>query len=447
MKSYSLTEGNIGKTLVRFALPFMLANALQLLYGAVDLFVVGHYATTADVSAVSIGSQMMALISYLIIGFSTGATVLLGQYKGAGDDFGMARVTGTSILLFGIFAVLLTIPLLLLAPSVTTAMHTPLEAVAAAEQYMIICFWGIVFITGYNVVSGILRGMGDSKSPLLFVGIACIINIALDFLLVAGFQMGAKGAAAATITAQGGSFLFALYFLKRKGLGFSFGREYLKMEKDCTMRLLQLGIPLALQSVLVSASFLIITATINTMGVVASAAVGVVEKLIGLLMLPSSSISSAVAAMSAQNIGAGKKERARKCMWIGIAISLGIAVAASGIGWFRGEWLTRFFTGDGAVIEAAARYLKTYGLDCMLVAFVFIMNGYFTGAGHTMFTMMHSLVTTFAIRVPVTVAVGRMADTTLEAMGCAAPLSSLGSLIFCLLYLRRLDRKKEVFPK
>lgn len=447
MKSYSLTEGNIGKTLVRFALPFMLANALQLLYGAVDLFVVGHYATTADVSAVSIGSQMMAVISYLIIGFSTGATVLLGQYKGAGDDSGMARVTGTSILLFGIFAVLLTVPLLLLAPSVTTAMQTPVEAVAAAEQYMIICFWGIIFITGYNVVSGILRGLGDSKSPLLFVGIACIINIALDFLLVAGFQMGARGAAAATITAQAGSFLFALFFLKRKGMGFFFGREYLKMDKDCTMRLMQLGIPLALQSVLVSVSFLIITATINTMGVVASAAVGVVEKLIGLLMLPSSSISSAVAAMSAQNIGAGKKERARKCMWIGIAISLGIAVAASGMGWFKGEWLTQFFTRDGAVIEAAARYLKTYGLDCMLVAFVFIMNGYFTGAGHTMFTMMHSLITTFAIRVPVTVAVGRMADTTLEAMGCAAPLSSIGSLIFCLLYLRWLDRKKEVSQK
>lgn len=440
-KTLSLTEGNIWTALLKFSLPFMLANALQLLYGGVDLFVVGHYASTADTSAVSVGSQVMSLVSYVIIGFSTGATVLLGQYSGAGDEKRMREAVGNAAVLFTMFAVILTIPLFLCSGLIAEWMKTPQQAMEPTREYLMICTLGIIFITGYNVVSSILRGLGDSKSPLLFVAVACVVNIVLDFILVNGMHMGAAGAAVATITAQAVSFLFSLFYLGRKGIGFAFSKKDLRLKKDCCFRLIRVGMPLAMQSVLVSLSFLIITATINKMGVVASAAVGVDEKLINLLMLPSSSISSAVAAMTAQNIGAGRRDRAYRCMWIGIGISLCTAVLATSISWFRGEWLTQLFSGDSKVIAAAALYLKTYGLDCIMVAFVFIMNGYFTGTEHTMFTMLHSLATTLLIRIPVTVFVGSRDYATLELMGLAAPLSTLGSLVLCLLYLRRLKNK------
>lgn len=443
MENNRLTKGSVGKSLIKFAIPFMLANLLQILYGATDLFVVGHFATTGDVSAVSIGSQIMATITYTIVGLTTGVTVLLGQYTGAKEEKNMAKTLGNAISLFFILTVVITIPLVLSKNFIVSSMNTPTEAITATKHYLTICLSGTIFITGYNVVSSILRALGDSKTPLLFVAIACVINIVLDFVLVKFVNLGAMGAAIATVSAQGISFVFAIYYLYKRGLGFSFSKKYIKFEKFFVTKIIKIGFPIALQQALVSVSFLLITIVINKMGVVASASVGVVEKLIEFLMLPPIAMGSAVSVMVAQNIGAKKLDRAKKCMRLGIAFSLSISIILSIYCWFNGETLTVFFTKDKEVIKSAASYLKTYAIDCVMVSFIFNLNGYFSGSNHSMFTMVHSLISTFVLRIPLTMFFSQSANASLTLIGCASPLSSLASIIICLIYLTYINKRNN----
>ena len=305
-----LTEGPVGRALLRFALPFLLASFLQALYGAADLFVVGRFTGSAAVSAVAIGSQVMQTITGIILGVSMGGTVLIAHSVGAKDAQGAARAVGTVTVLFGLLAAALTPVMLLCARPAAALMETPAEAMDAAVRYLYICACGIPFIIGYNAVSGIFRGMGDSKTPVLFIALACAINIAADFILTGALDMGAGGAAIATVTAQGISFFASLLYMKKRGLGFPFGRKDIALDRAAAGSILKVGLPLAMQDALVNVSFLVITAIINTLGVVASAAVGVVERIIGFAMLPPGSFASAVATVTAQNMGAGKPERA-----------------------------------------------------------------------------------------------------------------------------------------
>ena len=286
-----------------FALPYMFSNLLQVFYGSADLFVVGQFGHTFDVSGVSIGSQTMALITNLVLGLTTGVTVLLGQYLGSKSYRDLSKTIGGAIVLFLIIALGLTFVMLSFNNEITLLMNTPKEAIEATKSYLSICSAGIIFIVGYNVVSSILRGLGDSKTPLLFVFIACMINIVVDFVLVGYFHMGAKGAAIATVSAQGFSFLFALVYLFKKGIGYSFYKEDICFSKYI-QKIMQIGFPLGLQSVLVNISFLIITIIANQMGLIASASLGVVEKLMGFLMLPAIALGSALASLIALNVGA-----------------------------------------------------------------------------------------------------------------------------------------------
>ena len=286
-----------------FALPYMFSNLLQVFYGSADLFVVGQFGHTFDVSGVSIGSQAMALITNLVLGLTTGVTVLLGQYLGSKSYRDLSKTIGGAIVLFLIIALGLTFVMLSFNNEITLLMNTPKEAIEATKSYLSICSAGIIFIVGYNVVSSILRGLGDSKTPLLFVFIACMINIVVDFVLVGYFHMGAKGAAIATVSAQGFSFLFALVYLCKNGIGYSFYKEDICFSKYI-QKIMQIGFPLGLQSVLVNISFLIITIIANQMGLIASASLGVVEKLMGFLMLPAIALGSALASLIALNVGA-----------------------------------------------------------------------------------------------------------------------------------------------
>lgn len=322
MKELDLTQGNVTKVLLQFAVPFLLANLLQALYGGADLFVVGQYDDAASVAAVAIGSQVMQTITGIILGLTTGTTVLTAIATGAKDDRQAAHTIGTSIWLFAAIGVLLTVVMTLAHSHLALLMHTPTEAMRDAEHYLLICSAGIPFIMGYNVVCGILRGLGDSKTPLYFVALACAINIVLDFLLVGGMGMRAAGAAVATISSQGVSFGVALWFLHRRGFRFEFTRCDVRPSSDISGRIVKLSAPIALQDSLVNVSFLLITAIVNQMGVVASASLGVVEKIIVFAMLPPMAVSSAVATMTAQNYGAGLVERMRRCLRSGIGLSM-----------------------------------------------------------------------------------------------------------------------------
>lgn len=443
MKELDLTQGSVPKVLLRFAMPFLIANVLQALYGGADLFVVGQYDDAASVAGVAIGSQVMQTITGIILGLTTGTTILIAMGTGTKDDRKVAATIGTSVYFFTVTGIILTLVMVLFHRPIAALMHTPEEAMADTLHYILICSAGIPFIMGYNVVCGILRGLGDSKSPLYFVGLACIINIGADFLLVGGFGMRAAGAAIATVLSQGISFLTALWFLHRRGFHFEFTRRDIRFHKDLSRRIVTLGAPIALQDALINVSFLIITVIVNQMGVIASASLGVVEKIIIFAMLPPTAMAAAVATMTAQNYGAGLIQRMSRCLYSGIGISLVFGVSVCVYSQFLPETLTGIFTNDPAVIEMAAGYLRGYSIDCVMVSFVFCINSYFSGQGNSWFPMIHSMIATFLFRIPLSYLCGQLDPTDLVLMGYAPPLSTIVSLLICFWYLRRNNRKLQ----
>ena len=438
-----LLKGSVVKALVIFAIPFLLAVLLQALYGAVDLWVVGKFATSAEVSAVATGSQAMNVITQAIVGLTTGSTVLIGQYFGAKRPEDISKTIGSAIRLFLIIAIVLTVVMALCVDKVVVGMNAPAEAVVGTRSYMFICFCGIFFIVGYNVVSSFFRGFGDSKTPLLFVLIACIVNIIVDIAFVKGLGMGAAGAAYATVLAQAISFGCSLIYLKKKGFPYERKKGDIKFDKEVLKRILRIGVPLAIQNGLVSLSFLFIMMIVNNQGVIASASVGVVEKIILFMFIPVIALSSSVSVMTAQNVGANQIERANKGLKYGILISFIFGALMCLASWINGEAITGIF-GSKDIAYTASLYLKSCSIDCMLVAIIFCMNGYFGGCGRSLFSMVHSLIATFGVRVPVTVAVSHMTDVTLFHTGLAAPFSSAVSVIMCLIYMVKLRKEQRL---
>lgn len=318
----TLTEGKVASTILKFAIPFLLASLLQALYGAADLLIVGQFSDTAGVSAVSTGSQVMQTITGVVLGLTTGGTILIGQYLGARKDKDVAKTIGSMISIFTLLSIILTIIMVDFSGQITSLMHAPEEAVIFTKEYILICSLGIPFIVGYNVVSGILRGLGNSKVPLYFVAIACVINIIADIVLVGVFNMGAAGAAIATISSQGISLILASVYISKSKFSTRFNKKYIRLKSVKTSNILKLGLPIAMQDGLINISFLLITVIMNNMGLIASAAVGVVEKIIVFSMLIPSSFGAAIAVMAAQNMGAGESERAKKSLYVGIGFSL-----------------------------------------------------------------------------------------------------------------------------
>ncbi len=436
MEELSLVSGNIKRTLLKFALPFLGASFLQFLYGATDLMIVGRFADAAGISAVSTGSQVMQAITSLVTGLATGGTVLIGQYVGARRREDVRASIGTMFSLFTLIAIVLTLISALCTNAVVALMRVPAEAVIPARQYLFLCSCGILFITGYNMVSAILRGLGDSRRPMYFILIATVVNIAGDLLLVGVFGMGAAGAAIATISAQALSLILSLLVLRRRDFPFDFKRASFRLHRGRCAKLVSLGAPVAVQNVLVTISFLIITAIVNAIGLNESAAVGVVERIITFAMLAPSAFMAALAAMTAQNMGAGRPDRAGLSLKYGILFCLlcegamFILLQLSPVLWMG------LFSPEPAVIAHGALYLRTYSFDCITVSFVFCLNGFYSGCGRTGFTMVNNLVSTFAVRVPVVFFVSRIAGATLLHIGIGAPAASAVQIVIQLIYYR-----------
>lgn len=435
-----LLIGRIGPALLKFAIPFMMASFLQALYGAVDLFVVGQYSGSAAVSAVSTGSQVMMTVTSVLMGISTGGTVLIAHRVGERANRRAAEAVGTLAVLFLIMAAVLTPLMLILTKPAVSLMSTPVEAVQDAEVYIRICSAGVPFIIGYNGVSAIFRGIGDSKTPVVFIVIACIANIVGDFLFVSMMQMGAAGAAIATIAAQALSFGASIAHIGRKGLSFPFSVRDIRLNRSDAASIMRVGLPLAFQESLVHISFLMITAIINSLGLVASAAVGIAEKVMGFAFLPAGAFSSAVATMSAQNLGAGDVLRAKRTWQYGMLYSFIFGVMVCLFAQLFPNVLPAVFSKDEAVIIAAGQYMRTYAIDCVRVSFVFNTNSYFSSYGKSLICFAHSMVATFLFRIPATYLFSKIAGDSLLPMGWAAPLASLASIIICLFYLQKLDR-------
>lgn len=438
----NFTTGAIMPKLLRFALPILGALILQATYGAVDLMVVGQFSTAAEVSAVSTGTQIMHTITCVITGLSTGTTILMGQSIGAGRKDRAGDVIGTSILLFGMLAFLITLIVPLFASSLCSLMHAPAEAFSQTVSYLTICALGTAFIVAYNLLGSLFRGMGDSKTPLFAVFIACIINILGDLLFVAVFHMGAAGAALATVLAQGISVVLCLLLIRKRALPFSFTRRNIRLQKDLLTRMIRLGAPIALQDLLVSISFLVLLAIVNSLGVIVSAGVGVAEKLCAFIMLVPSAFSQSLSAFVAQNIGAKEEKRAYIAMACGMLASFALGCVMGYAAFFHGDTLARIFTNDPQVIAAGWEYLKAYGIDTLLVSFLFCFIGYFSGCGSTAFVMIQGVIGAFCVRIPVSFLMSRITPVSVFRVGLATPCSTLLQIILCVIWF--MLRKKRI---
>lgn len=431
--TYDLTQGPITPTLIRFALPFLGSSLLQFMYAVVDMIIVGQFSDSAGIAAVNNSGQIMQLVTGLICGVATGGTVLIGQYIGARQERQAGRTVGSMIVLFLVLAGVITGILLVFGNDMVALMQVPEEAVIPARAYLRICGVGSVFIVGYNVVASILRGIGDSKRPMYFIAISCVLNVFGDLALVGGLRMGAAGAAIATAGAQAVSFLTALITLCRSGLPFP---VELRPEGSKLLRVLRLGIPVALQDMMATLSFIIITVVVNRIGLDQSAAVGVVERIIGFSMVIPIAFMSALSVFAAQNIGACQQERAKRGMWLSLVVSLALTVFLFAAMQLVPELLMGIFTPDTGVIAHGALYLRTYSIDALLVCFVFCLNGFFSGCGHTGFTMFNCLFSTFVVRVPLVIWFASMPGVTMLQIGIAAPAASAIQIIIQLIYYR-----------
>ena len=435
------TQGSILKKLVAFMIPILGALILQAAYGAVDLIVVGRYGSTSGLSGVSTGSQVLNLVTFAVTQLAMGITVLIARYLGEKRPQEIGAVIGGATLVFAGISVVLFILMVGFAHPISVLMQAPEEAVDLTTMYVRICGGGIFFIVVYNVLSAIFRGLGDSKSPLLFVLIACIINIIGDLVLVAGFHLDAAGAAAATVLAQACSVVFAIGILVKKHLPFTIARNDFKWNAQCG-KFLRIGLPLAFQEVLTQLSFLALCAFVNRLGLEASSGYGVACKIVNFAMLVPSALMQSLASFVSQNVGAGKEKRARQTMFTGIGVGLVVGCFVFCFVMFRGDLLAGIFTTDAAVIQRGYEYLKGFAPETIMTAFLFSMIGYFNGNNRTVWVMTQGMIQTLLIRLPFAYVMSIQPDASLTMIGLAAPVSTTVGVVMCAVYYWHMNHKK-----
>lgn len=435
------TKGSISKKLMSFMIPILGALILQAAYGAVDLLVVGRFGTTSGLSAVSTGSQVLNLVTFVITSLAMGITVLIARYIGEKNTESIGPLIGGSTVVFAIISVILFCVMVFFPNQISNIMQAPVEAVKLTALYVRICGSGIFFIIAYNVLAAIFRGLGDSKSPLLFVAVACIVNVIGDLVLVAGLHMDAAGAALATVFAQAISVVFALVLLLKRNLPFKISKAHFKINRECK-RALKIGLPLALQECLTQMSFLALCAFVNRLGLEASSGYGVACKVVNFAMLIPSSLMQSMASFVSQNVGAGNEKRAKKAMITGIGIGLIFGCIVFMFVWFRGYLLTGIFTPDAVVVQKGYEYLKGFAPETILTAVLFSMIGYFNGHDKTLWVMIQGLTQTLFVRLPLAYYMSIQPNASLTKIGFAAPAATIVGIILNLLFYTWLLKKE-----
>lgn len=427
----NFTEGAILPKLLKFMLPVLFAMFLQSLYGAVDLLVVGQFGTDADVSAVSTGSQIVMTLTNLIVSFSMGITVAVAQRIGQKRPEEAAHTIGTGLVIFAITGAVFTVISVLGAGALAFIMQAPEEAFDLTKGYIRVCGSGFLIITAYNLLGSIFRGLGDSKTPLIAVGIACVCNIIGDLLFVAKFHLGATGAALATVIAQLVSVIISFFIIRRTKLPFEFHKHDLKIKVRYAASIIRIGTPIALQDFLVGISFLVMLAIVNQLGVTASAGVGVAEKVCAFIMLVPAAFMQSMSAFVAQNYGAGYNDRAIKALKTGIAVSVFFGVVMFFITFFHGDLLAGIFSNKSDTVSDAWDYLKAYAIDCLLTCFLFCFIGFYNGIEKTKFVMIQGIVGAFLVRIPVAFLMQHIGGGSLFLIGLATPCSTILQIIMC----------------
>ena len=439
----SLTEGKISTLLIRFSMPFLLASLIQMAYSAVDIVILGWFASPGSLAGAGNGSNLSMSLMSVFYGFSTGGMILLGQHYGAKNNDSAAKTVGNTILLKTVFAILGMFLILSFGKLFINLINVPTEpdenGLNAAEEawnYMRILSIGLIFQAGYNIISSILRALGNSKSPMVFIAISCFINIVLDIVFVGALKLGAGGAALATIMAQAFSFAISLLYVIKKKLPFPFSIKNVRYDSETMKTIIRLGIPISLQTLLNMLSFIVIAAIINNMGLFASSANGVVNNIVNLFMIIPFAFGSALSAISAQNLGAGKPERALKSAKLGMLFSLAIAVPATLAASFFPTAIVSLVSPNADVVRESAQFLIPFSWDFLFVSFVFCINGFFNGCGITTFVAIHELVAAFLVRIPLSWALSLISGATLFHVGIGTPAATLASLLMCLVYYK-----------
>ena len=441
------TTGSVFKNILIFSLPYLFSYFLQTLYGMADLFIIGQFEGVASTTAVSIGSQVMHMLTVMIVGLAMGATVSIGQATGANNRKEAASDIGNTVTLFLLLSLVLTVVLLVLVKPVVSIMSTPSEAVNGTIAYLTICFIGIPFITAYNIISSILRGMGDSKSPMYFIAIACVMNIILDYIFMGALHLGPAGAALGTTLSQTVSVAVALIFLIKKEHGLSLHRPDFKPQSPIMGRILKIGVPIAMQDGLIQVAFILITIIANQRGLTDAAAVGIVEKIISFLFLVPSSMLSTVSALGAQNIGADKPERAKQTLLYAIYLAAGFGIVISILIQFIAEPVVSLFTSDGDAILAGGQYLRGYIWDCFFAGIHFSFSGYFCACEKSGISFLHNIIAIVLMRVPGVYLTSKLFPATLLPMGLATAIGSLVSVIICVIAYCIIERKaRKLLP-
>lgn len=436
------TQGSILGKLLPFMIPILGALVLQAAYGAVDLLVVGRFGTTSGLSAVSTGSQVLNLVTFVITQFAMGITVLIARYIGEKKPQYIGALIGGATIIFAIVSAVLFVIMIGFSQPIAILMQAPEEAVELTSTYVRICGGGIFFIVAYNLLAAIFRGLGDSKSPLLFVAVACVVNIAGDLILVAGLHLDAAGAAIATVAAQAVSVVFALFLLVKRELPFEISKHDFKINMHC-VRALKIGLPLALQEFLTQISFLALCAFVNRLGLEASSGYGVACKIVNFAMLIPSSLMQSMASFVSQNVGAGNEKRAKKAMFTGMGVGPVIGCIVFTLVWFKGNLLTGIFTTDAAVVQNGYDYLKGFALETIVTAILFSIIGYFNGHDKTVWVMVQGLVQTLLVRLPLAYYMSIQPDASLTKIGFAAPAATIFGIVLNVIYYLYANRKQQ----
>lgn len=435
------TQGSILKKLFWFMLPILGALVLQAAYGAVDLLIVGKFGSTAGLSAVSTGSQVLNLVTFVVTQFAMGITVLIARYIGEKKTGQIGEVLGGAAVVFTIISIGLFILMVCFAKPISVLMQAPTEAVSLTTVYVRICGSGIFFIVAYNVLAAVFRGLGDSRSPLIFVLVACIVNIVGDMVLVAGLHMDAAGAALATVLAQAVSVVCAIVMLVKKKLPFSISKSDFRLNKQCR-KFLEIGLPLALQEFLTQLSFLALCAFVNRLGLEASSGYGVACKIVNFAMLIPSSLMQSMASFVSQNVGAGNKKRAKHAMFTGIGVGVAFGCAVFLIVMFKGDVLAGFFSNDSAVIQKGFDYLKGFAPETIVTAVLFSMIGYFNGNNKTLWVMIQGLTQTLLVRLPMAYIMSIQPNASLTNIGLAAPTSTVVGIVLNVIFFIYMNKKE-----
>lgn len=439
------TQGSILKKLCRFMLPVLGALILQAAYGAVDLLVVGRFGSTSGLSAVSTGSQVLNLVTFVVTQLAMGVTVLIARYIGEKREKEIGAVLGGAAVVFTILAGCLFVLLVLFARPISVLMQAPQEALALTASYVRICGCGILFIVAYNVLSAVFRGLGDSRSPLLFVLVACLVNVAGDLVLVAGLHLDAAGAALATVLAQAVSVGCALAILRRKKLPLTFRKSDVRLNEQCR-RFLAIGLPLALQEFLTQLSFLALCAFVNRLGLAASSGYGVASKIVSFVMLVPSALMQSMASFVAQNIGADNVKRAKKSMLTGIAVGVAFGIVMFALVLLKGDILAGLFSTDAEVVRRGFEYLRGFAPETIVTAVLFSMVGYFNGSNQTLWVMIQGLIQTLLVRLPLAYYMSIQPNASLTKIGISAPVATVVGIVLNIgffLYLNRRDAAKR----